>query len=521
MFNRDPLGSVFFDYALRPHSKALPRGSRLNGLTPSGSPSFVGLLRSQISNLKFQIAAKPPEEPTVVFGFGKKNVAADDDDEEEPDYVLFQGAINGKDANLEENKKLVVAGLTAAKELVSDALSRRSEVMKLDPQPDRAVVTFNIDGLRRPGPKFPLPRGNAITQMLKLLSGLDLTVKDKPQIGGIKATFKDVKLEITIKVTPGKGGEVLTVMYRNLKIVRKSPEDIGAPESLKKLIKDSTAHRNGMILFAGMPESGVTTTALCLLRSVDVYLYQCVVLGSLGTREVQNVPIFKPEEGHTLDVTIDRIKRNEGDLIYFEHLNDAERAKVALRRAVADIAVVSEITAPDAADAIIKMIDFAGGDRALVCSSLRVVISHKLIRKLCGKCKEAFRPSPKLLTQVGLPDEIKTLYRKPEPPEPDPKTGELPDPCSSCDDIGFRTRVAIFESISFTDGVKEVIMSGGDAVAIRAQAKKEKQLLFQQDALRLIADGTTGLEELQRVFKPAGESSGAKKAAVKRPPPKA
>lgn len=458
----------------------------------------------------------------MVFGFGKKNVAADDDDEdeEEPEYVLFQGATNGKDANLDENKKLVAAGLTAAKELVSDALARRSEVMKLDPQPDRAVVTFNVDGLRRPGPKFPLPRGNAITQVLKLLAGLDITVKDKPQVGGIKASFKDVKLEITIKVTPGKGGELLTVMYRNLKLVRKNPEDIGAPEGLKKLIKDHAATRTGLILFAGMPESGVTTTALCLLRSVDVYLYQCVILGSLGTREVQNVPVFKPEEGHTLDTTIDRIKRNEGDLIYFEHLNNAERAKVAMRRA-SDLAIVSEITALDAADGIMKLIDMAGGDRALACSNLRCVISHKLIRKLCGKCKEAFRPSPKLLTQVGLSDELKTLYRKPEPPEPDPKTGELPDPCSSCDDIGFRTRVAIFESINITDSVKEVILSGGDAAAIRSQARKEKQLTFQTDALRLIADGTTGLEELQRVFKPAGESSGAKKAVVKRPPPKA
>ena len=157
----------------------------------------------------------------------------------------------------------------------------------------------------------------------------------------------------------------------------------------------------------------------------------------------------------------------------------------------------------------------------MVCSNLRCVVSHKLIRKLCGKCKEAFRPSPKLLTQVGLSDELKTLYRKPEPPEPDPKTGELPDPCPSCDDIGFRTRVAIFESIELTDAVKEVILAGGDAAAIRAAAKKEKQLTFQQDALRLIADGTTGLEELQRVFKPAGESSGAKSAVVKRPPPKA
>ena len=215
----------------------------------------------------------------------------------------------------------------------------------------------------------------------------------------------------------------------------------------------------------------------------------------------------------------DRIKRNDGDLIFFDTFNNQDNIKTAFRRAM-DLAVLSEINSADAADAIIKFCDVVG-DRSIVCEHLKCVVGHKLIRKLCTKCKEAFRPSPKLLAQIGLPEETKTLYRKPEPAEPDPKTGEVPPPCPSCDDAGFRTRAMIFELIDITDGIKEVIMSGGDAAAIRAQAKKEKQLTFQQDALRLVADGTTGLEELQRIFRPPTPAGGpAKKSVVKRPPPK-
>jgi len=455
----------------------------------------------------------------VIFGFGKKNDSpADDEEEEEMEYVLFQGAVNGKDANLDENKKLAAAGLAAAKELVSDAVGRRSEVTKLEPQGEKAVTTFRVDGIRKPGPKFPMPKANAVTQVLKLLAGLDITVKDKPQVGGIKATFKDNKIEITIKATPVKGGELLTIMYRNLKIKREKPDDIGAPEVLKKTVRDYTAQKKGVVVFAGPPESGLTSTALCLLRCVDVYLYQGFIIGNIGTREVVNVPIFKPEVGHSLDTTIDRIKRNDGDLIFFDTFNNVENMKTGFRRAM-DLAVLSEMNAADAADAIIKMCEVVGA-RDVVCDNLRCVVGHKLIRKLCTKCKEAFRPSPKLLAQIGLPDDTAKLFRKPEPPEPDPKTGELPPPCPLCDDVGFRTQAMIFEMIDITPGIKEVIMSGGDAAAIRAQAKKEKQLTFQTDALRLVADGSTGLEELQRIFRPPTPAGAAKKAVVKRPPPK-
>ncbi len=453
----------------------------------------------------------------MIFGFGKKNEAApEDDEEEEIEYVLFQGAVNGKDANLEDNKKLVAAGLTPAKELVTDALAERSDSFRMEPQGERAVVTFSIDGIRRPGPKFPIQRANAITQMLKLLAGLDITVKDKPQVGGIKGTYKDYKWEITVKSAPVKGGEQLTVMYRNLKINRVKPEDIGTPDLVRTTIRDYAAQKKGVILFAGPPESGLTTQTLALLRCVDVYLYQCFILGDMGSREVVNVPIFKADPAHSLDETIERIRRNDGDLIFFTNLNDDERAKVAFKRA-GDIAIASEVTAKDAADAIVKMIERVGGDRQLVADGLRCVVSPRLIRKLCNKCKEAFRPSPKLLAQVGLPDDTEKLYRRAPEPEPDPKTQELPPPCPNCNDECYRGRAAIFEMITMSDAIKEVILSGGDADAIRAAAKKDKQLTWQQDALRLVAEGSTGLDELQRIFKPAGP---AKKAAVKKAPPK-
>ncbi|MHC4879327.1 MAG: ATPase, T2SS/T4P/T4SS family [Planctomycetota bacterium] len=442
----------------------------------------------------------------------KKNRQVDDDDESEViDYVLFQGAIDGSQANLDDNKKLVSAGLTAAKELVSDALEEKSEMLKLQIEGKRAMASFFVDGSKRPGPRFPGPQANAIIQMLKLLAGLDITVRDKPQRGGIKAEYRDLPFELTIKTQPGKGAEQLTVTIRNLKTKRVTPEDIGIPEVIKKKIRDTAAGHSGVVLIVGPPETGVTTTALCALRCVDSYLYQCYILGDLYGREVLNVPVFQPEPGHSLDMTIDRIKRNEGDVIYFDQFTDPDVVKNAVA-AASDICIVSEMYARDAADAISKFACLVG-DTTLAAESLSCVVSHKLIRKLCPRCREAFRPSPKLLAQVGLPEDTATLYRKAPPPEPDPKTGEEPEPCRTCLGVGFRGRAAVFEMIETTDAVKEAIVAGADPATIRAAAKQDKQITCQKDALRLVEDGTTGLEELKRVFSPAG-----KKKAVRRRP---
>jgi len=442
----------------------------------------------------------------------------DDEDEEEIEYVLFQGATNGKQPDLAENRKLAAAGMMPAKELVSDALSRRCEMFKLQIEGPKAAASFFIDGSKRPGPRFPPPRANAVIQVLKLLAGLDITVRNKPQRGGLNAEYREIPFELTVKTTPvkgagGKPAESLTVTFRNTKTKRVTPEDIGIPEVIQSRLRNLAAnHEGGVVLVVGPPESGLTTTALCSVRCVDSYLYQCYLVGDLGTREILNVPVFKEEEGHPIEQTIERIHRNEGNLIFYSEFTDAERVKSIVKSSM-DVSMMSEMYAKDAADGIVKFAELVG-EPNLVAEQLRCVISHKLIRRLCPRCREAFRPSPRLLLQMGLPENTATLYRKAPPPEADER-GEEPEPCRGCDDIGFRARTAIFEMIDVTEGMKAVIAGCGDVAAIRAQAKEDKQLTFQKDALRLVADGTTGLEELQRVF-----SGGKKKRPMKKRPMK-
>ena len=109
----------------------------------------------------------------MIFGWGKKK-QEEDDEEEEIELVTFQGSLNGVTPDLKENAKLVQAGLVRSKELVSQALSQRAELIRLEPKGQAAVATFYIDGIPNPGDRMPAQAGLAITQMLKLLAGLNI-----------------------------------------------------------------------------------------------------------------------------------------------------------------------------------------------------------------------------------------------------------------------------------------------------------------------------------------------------------
>jgi type II secretory ATPase GspE/PulE/Tfp pilus assembly ATPase PilB-like protein len=446
-------------------------------------------------------SATTARKPIVIFGFGKKNNSADDDDEEQEDieYVTFQGALNGKDVDLSANARLAQAGLIPAKALVTDALGRRAEAVKLEIKGDRAQVTMYVDGIAYSGGKMPKPQAVAITQMMKLLAGLDVKLRGKLQHGGLKSELEGVPYEITVETSPAAdGSERLALRTRNMKAKLTTPEELGLPASVKATLREISSRRHGLVLVAGPAGSGITTTMYAFLRGIDLYMYSAFSTVKMGSREVYNVQKFEANEGDEPLHTLERMIRSEADVIFVDPIKDAEAAK-AVCAAANRTTIMGEIPAKDAASAIVQLCEWVG-DKKLVSELIEGIYGQKLIRTLCNECREAFRPNPKLLAKVGLPPETKVLYRKPEP-EPDPKTGELPEPCEKCGGSGYFGRAVILELITGSETVKKLIAEGATADQLKAQARAEGMLTLHKDGLRMVADGKTTLEELQRVFK--------------------
>ncbi|MCA9026107.1 MAG: Flp pilus assembly complex ATPase component TadA [Planctomycetaceae bacterium] len=435
----------------------------------------------------------------MVFGFGKSKSGGsrrdyDSSEEFEIESILFQGALNGKEVDLRANAKLAQAGLVPAKELISDALARRADMIRLDPKGRVAAVTLYVDGVPFPGSRMPAQQALAITQMLKLLAGLDIRDRQNAQAGGIVTDYKETPYHLLINTSPLKaGGERLVVRPRNQQVQLETPDDLGFSEDLRVRIRELTSHRRGVVLVCGPPNSGVTTLSFAVIRSIDAYLYSIYSLADFGGRSITHISQAERVEGETFDRQLARAIRSDADVIIVEPLHEEDRLKIVFDDAT-KVCIVAEYKAPDAGNCITQLRDTLGAE--IVSDRLAMVLSQKLIRLLCDECKQAYRPNPRLLQKVGLPPETKVLYRPPQPIE-----GEEPDECYKCGSIGYFGRTGVIQAIEVNDSIKELIKSGADASALKNQARREGMQSFQSDGLRLVAEGKTSLEELQRAFK--------------------
>lgn len=444
----------------------------------------------------------------MIFGFFKKRDNDDqDDDDEEIDPVRFLGAVNGKEPNLAEHKRLTDAGLVPAKDLVTDALARRAETIRLEIRGPQAAVQFLIDGIPQSGGKFSKSEGVAITQVLKLLAGLDAKVRNANQAGAIKGEFEETKYLFEIKVQPGTEGERLTVRCHNQTIKRDTLVDLGMTEELRQKIRQITCGV-GVVLVVGPSGSGTSTTLYATLRNVDTYMYTACTLGDMGGRTLLNISPFEANPNDDLKATLQRAQRKETNIICIDRVTDADMLK-QMFSFVDEIMVLSEMEAKDACAGVLSTLEMLGGDKELLTKGLKGILSQKLLRVLCPECRQAYRPKPDFLKKAGLPETATTLYRKPpDSVEQDPDY----QPCENCNATGYKGRAAMFEFFEMTDGMKQLILEGADAAALRTAMRREKQVTLQSDALRLVAEGKTSLEELQRVFSEG--SSGSK------PPPR-
>ena len=465
------------------------------GAPPTGVPAAG---REQwVRAARFFVAIPPQRGSPVIFG--KKSSAKPEFEEEDEDFehITFKPPLNGNTPDLGAHARLAEAGLAPAKELVSDALLRRAEMVRLDVRGNAAAVRLYIDGVAYPGGRMGKQQAAAITQVLKLLAGLEVKVRDRRQHGGMKCELDDEKYVLRVETAPGPDGpETLIVRAENPKTTPEKPEELGISDELRDRIRSLTGDVPGLVLVCGPPMSGVTAAAFGVLRCVDAYVHNIVAVGDLEGRDLHTITEKPLPKGQTLPDHLDRLLRAEAEVVFVDPIEDADTAKTLF--AYGDrLAVIGEFAAKDLANGVGQLLKWTG-DPAVVADRLAALVQPMLVRRLCPKCKQAFRPNPKLLDRVGLPPETDVLFR---PPPPDAQADPNYEPCRRCGGVGYRDRVGLYAFLEMTDGMKAVLTGGKiSAQKIRDQMKSEGMQTFEREGVRLVAEGVTSLEELQRAF---------------------
>jgi len=227
--------------------------------------------------------------------------------------------------------------------------------------------------------------------------------------------------------------------------------------------------------------------------------------------EIINVGVvtFDTAAGESPATVLPRALLKEPDVFIAPNLFDlASVSKLCEQVNTEGKLAISRVQAPDAAEALVRIMEQYPGAAAEFAKAVTVVLNSRLVRKLCEKCKQAYQPAPQLLQKLGIPSgRVQNLYKEFTPPPPEELIDEKGKPieietCRACGGIGYRNRTAIFEMLVVGDEVRQAMVSGqANADVIRKAARAAGHRSMKEEGILLVAQGVTSLPELQRVLK--------------------
>lgn len=392
-----------------------------------------------------------------------------------------------------ENSK----GYLAAKELVYDAILRRSTDIHLEPKDGELAVRLRIDGVMYPTEPFDTAVGDAVINIFKVLCAMDITEKRRSQDGSFSAQLDDREIDFRVATQGTRHGEKMSLRILDQANSVNSMQGLGLRKQLQEQIRSVIHQPHGLFLSCGPTGAGKSTTLYAALSDIDSYQRNIITVEDPIEYKMANVNQIEinTKAGQTFASSLRSILRQDPDVLMIGEIRDAETATIACQAANTGHMVFSTVHANDTITALYRLIEL-GVEPFMIANSVSAILGQRLVRRLCNDCRESYKPSRELLTNLGIPAErIDQFYRPPsEPAEP----GES---CATCGGLGYLGRIGIFELLVINDEIRDLIRENAPASKVKAAARKNGMLYMREEGLRLIAKGTTSIEELQRVVK--------------------
>jgi type II secretory ATPase GspE/PulE/Tfp pilus assembly ATPase PilB-like protein len=382
----------------------------------------------------------------------------------------------------------------AAKELVYDAVLRRSTDIHLEPTTEQLSVRYRIDGILHAAEPFDRPTGDAVVNVFKVLAAMDISEKRKPQDGSFGAKLSGRELDFRVATSGSKAGEKLVMrILDNASAVTKL-EDLGMRSKLVEQVKGLVTQPHGMFLCCGPTGSGKSTTLYASLREIDRYQRNIITVEDPIEYHLDNITQMEvnTKAGQTFSTNLRSILRQDPDVIMIGEIRDQETASIACQAANTGHMVFSTVHSNDAVSALFRLLDL-GVEPFMIASALTGVLGQRLVRILCDACKEPYKPKPEFLKKANLPpDKVDVFYRRPENPE---------QVCQHCGGTGYFGRTGIFELLVLNEAMREMIRENPSVNKIKAEARKNGMIYLLEDGIRQVIQGRTSIEELGRVVK--------------------
>lgn len=440
---------------------------------------------------------KPPEElqeslsgplPDITTVLGE--MAAEDDlemvEEKEDNFKTTDLERMSEESPIVKLANSILTGALGGKK-VSD--------IHIEPFEEFLQVRYRIDGILHKQSHIPKKFLPALVSRFKIMSQLDIAEKRLPQDGRLRVRFKNRDIDFRVSTLPSKHGEKVC-----MRILDKSGTTLGLEklfiyEEDLKLVREMTGRPFGIIFVTGPTGSGKTTTLYSILNernTPDVNISTAedpIEYDAPGLTQCQ----AKVEIGYTFARILKAFLRQDPDIMLIGETRDLEVAKIAIESALTGHLVFTSLHTNDAPGAIMRL-DEMGVERFLISAATIGVIAQRLLRRLCGECKEAYTPTEAELDFVGFrydPAQLPTFYRA--------------KGCEKCNK-GYAGRMGCYEILKMNDELRELIGRGASSALIRYAGKQSGMVPLKDYGLKLARDGHSSLEEVIRVtFSGEGE----------------
>ncbi len=383
--------------------------------------------------------------------------------------------------------------------LLERAVREKASDIHIEPGENKIIVRFRIDGILEKVQDLPKNIQASLISRLKILSNLKIDETRLPQDGRIRQIIDKKEIDFRLSTLPTVTGEKVVMRILDKASGILSFEALGLTGRNLERVQDNITKAHGMVLVTGPTGSGKTTSLYAILGKIMSPTVNIVTMEDPVEYRIPGINQSQVNAGIGFDFAsgLRSIVRQDPDIILIGEIRDLETASMAIHSALTGHVVLSTLHTNDASGAIPRLIDM-GIEPFLITSSTNAVIAQRLVRKICQKCKGPLELPEESLTEVRA--EIANL-----PEEFRPKEEKLlfyqGAGCSQCNKSGYKGRFGIFETLSVTDTIKQLVLKRVSASEMTEAAVKEGMITLKQDGILKALGGETTLQEIWRVTK--------------------
>jgi type II secretory ATPase GspE/PulE/Tfp pilus assembly ATPase PilB-like protein len=380
-------------------------------------------------------------------------------------------------------------------EIISDTISFHASDIHFEPMERDVIIRFRIDGVLHEAGRISKEYYENVLNRIKVQAHLRIDEHKSCQDGAIRMAVNGSNIDIRVSIAPTLDGEKIAMRLMTEYVKGFAIANLGLSPSGQKKLLSAAKKPFGMILVTGPTGSGKTTTLYSLLRILNhperniTTIEDPVEYKVAGINQIQ----VDPQAHITFADGLRSIARQDPDIILVGEIRDTETAEIAVNAALTGHLLLSTFHANDAATAIPRLLDM-GVEAFLIASSLELIISQRLLRKICENCRMSYAVDRNSLgefipnVEKYFPMQTVTLYKG--------------KGCATCNNTGYKGRIAIFEFIQNTPEMQDLILKNPAIKQIWALARKQGSEFLFEDGLEKVRNAVTTLTELLRVAPP-------------------